>query len=87
MTGYPFPCRNWISLLQLVESANAPCTSTIVGLAADAPLFVVLLVAVVLLVVLFVVLASAAPPPASTAAATSGTAKARVSFIIGTLPS
>jgi hypothetical protein len=60
-----------------VESANAPCTSTIVGLAVGTPLFVV---------PLFVVLASAAPPPASTAAATSGTTKARVSFFIGTLP-
>src|SRR5580693_6477691 len=76
-TGYPFACKKAISLLQLVESANAPCTSTIVGLTADP-----LVAASACAAAGVVTLVRAAPPPPRTAAATSGTVKARVIFFI-----
>jgi len=40
-TVYPFACKNPISLVQLEESAKAPCTSTIVGVTAADPLLAV----------------------------------------------
>jgi hypothetical protein len=75
-------CRNWISWLQLLESANAPWTSTTVGLAADVPAADVPAWAAPA----WAVLARAAPLPARTAAAISGAAKARVSFFMVRCP-